>query len=132
MDGQGENPHHAGMRFCAQRVAAVGLGLLAGCATPPPPVRPQAPAAEPLPVVLAKFERRLADGRLEVAAKLKNPGSAAVSVHVNCDFQGGDGRSLAAAPEALSVQLAPGEILTVHFDAASAAASEGVVFVRPD
>jgi hypothetical protein len=116
------------MKFCVELVVVAGLGLLVGCAAPPAAPKP---AAVPLPVVLAKFERRLADGRLEVATKLKNPGSAAVSVHVACDFQGGDGRSLAAAPEALSVQLAPGEILTVHFDAATPAAAEGVVSVRP-
>lgn len=115
------------MRFCLASLTLTALGLLAGCATPP--AARVAPA--PLPVVLAKFSRRLADGRLEVVAKLKNPGPAAITGHVNCDFQGGDGRSLAPAPATLSVPLAPGEILTVHFDAATAAASEGVVFVGP-
>ena len=116
------------MRFCLAWVTLTALGLLAGCTAPP--AKP-APAPAPRPVVLAKFERRLADGRLEVVAKLKNPGPAAIAGQVNCDFQGGDGRSLAPAPETLSVQLAPGEIMTVHFDAATAAASEGVVSVRP-
>jgi hypothetical protein len=119
------------MRRCVELAAAAGIGLLAGCAAPPAAPRPAA-VAPPRPVVLAKFERRLADGRLEVAARLRNPGPAAVTAQVNCDFQGGDGRSLAAAPEALSVSLAPGEILTVHFDAATPAAAEGIVFVRPD
>ena len=116
------------MRFGLTSVTLTALGLRAGC-TAPPAARVAAPALRP--IVLAKFERRLADGRLEVVAKLKNPGPAAIAGQVNCDFQGGDGRSLGPAPETLSVQLAPGEILTVHFDAATAAASEGVVSVGP-
>jgi len=119
------------MRCYVWAAVTAGLGLGGGCATAPAPVKPHPEAARPLPVVVAKYERRLADGRLEVAAKLKNTGAAAVSAHVAVDFQGGDGHSLAAAPEALSVSLAPGEVLTVHFDAATPAASEGVIFVQP-
>ena len=116
------------------RVYLVTVALLAaaGCATPPPPPKPPVEAAaRRLPEVLAKFERRLADGRLYIAANLKNSSTGAEQAKVECAFSDGDGRPVLPEPAALSVSLEPGEVLTVHFEAASVAAYEGLISVQP-
>jgi hypothetical protein len=103
---------------------AAALALVAGCATPPP--KPPGP----LPTVQAKFERRLADGRLTVAANLRNASPGPEEARVLCTFQDGDGKPV-PGPAPLAVTLAAGEILTVHFDAATIAAAEALVTVGP-
>jgi len=108
--------------------AAVALGL-AGCAVAPAPKPAVSAAAHP--VVLAKFERRLADGRLYIAANLKNTSALAEQAQVSCQFQDGSGNPVAPGPAPLKVSLEPGEVLTVHFEAATTAASEGVVSISP-
>jgi hypothetical protein len=112
--------------------AAALLLVVAGCATAPTPPKPPVPAAaRRLPEVLAKFERRLADGRLFIAANLKNPSTAAEQAKVECAFTDGDGRPVLPEPAALSVSLEPGEVLTVHFEAASIAAYGGLISIHP-
>jgi len=108
---------------------AAALLAIEGCATAPAPKGVASAAAHP--AVLAKFERRLADGRLYIAANLKNTSAATEQAQVICEFQDGNGKPVVPDPAPLKVSLEPGEVLTVHFEAATVAASEGAVSIGP-
>jgi hypothetical protein len=105
-------------------LGVAGLVLASGCATAPKP----APAGS-LPMVLGKFERRLADGRLYLAANLKNTSAGTEHAQVNCGFTDQNGAWVTPQPAALAVALEPGEVLTVHFEAATTAASAATISV---
>src|SRR5690242_16613001 len=96
--------------------------VLGGCAATPP-----APAGPP-PQVTATHQRRLADGRLWVAATLSAP--AAVSGTVMCQFLDRAGQPI-GAPATQTITLAPAEPGTVQFAAADGAAADAKISFRP-
>ncbi|HEY3756305.1 MAG TPA: hypothetical protein VGL42_09165 [Opitutaceae bacterium] len=104
---------------------AMGIALLAGCATPPPP-KPAAPVARP--TVVARHEWRQADGRLNVAVTVGCPSPAPLWVRVRCTFGGGPAID---PPQAQSIELGPGESATVRFAASEEAATTADISVTP-
>jgi hypothetical protein len=75
-------------------------------------------------------ERLLADGRLEVVANLRNSGTSAAKVRVQCVFLDNEGQPLNVDPPSQSVALAAGATEVVRFTAPSAAAKRYSIRVR--
>jgi hypothetical protein len=75
-------------------------------------------------------ERLLADGRLEVVANLRNSGTSAVKVRVQCVFLGDEGQPITVDAPSQSVAISAGATEVVRFTAPSAAAKRYSIRVR--
>jgi hypothetical protein len=129
-------------------LAAAGLAALAGCATAPAPQpavpepASQAPlgsagslvfldaAARTAVTCSAVLERALADGRLDVAANLKNLADHPVAVRVQCAFQDRLGAAVGGDGPWQELTLAENAVQTVHFTAPSAQAARYSIRIR--
>jgi hypothetical protein len=122
----------------SRALAAAALTLLlAGCATPVPPSAAEdtgpfipldriARAAVGCAVLQ---ERELADGRLDVAADLRNASANPVRVRVQCVFRDAAGAPAGAAPWQ-TLALGPFATETVRFTAGGARARQFSIRVR--
>lgn len=129
-------------------LAAAALAVLAGCATAPEPQLPAPETATEAPLGAAGslvflgaaaraavtcpavLERSLADGRLDVAANLKNLANHPVLVRVACGFQDRLGAAVGGAGPWQDLTLAENAVQTVHFTAPSAAAARYTIRIR--
>lgn len=128
--------------------AAGLLGLVAGCETVSEPALPAEGEvighANPDPekfaaldrTVLAAVqctrlrERQLPDGRLEVAANLRNHASSALVIKVNCVYKDAQGLLIEDETPFQTITVAPGAIETVRFTAANPLATRYTVQVK--
>ncbi len=125
------------------------LVLLAGCVTPPSPT-PPAPAPAPAEAVATTQEtfvpldqaardavicpaqqaRVLADGRLEVAADLRNRAGHAIEVQIQCVFKDAAGFLINDSTPWRKLSLADGATETVRFTARDGRAVRYAICVR--
>ncbi|HEY4989303.1 MAG TPA: YcfL family protein [Opitutaceae bacterium] len=128
-------------------LAALGaLALLAGCGTAPAPQAPQDstkftventdrfvaldPATEAVISCTGLQERTLADGRIEVVANLRNSGTKAAKVQVQCVFLDAQGTPVGDSAPWQSVSITESATEVVRFTAPGPSAIKYSIRVR--
>lgn len=127
-------------------VLVATLLALAGCAVPPAPTAPAETtkytlentdrfvllggAADHAISCTGLIELPLADGRLEVAANLKNREAQALKVDVGCVFKSAAGDAVIEDSPWQAVTLPENATVSVHFTAANPASKKYTIRVR--